>query len=297
MRFSLLTSWTFDPAVILAALAQLGAYLAVMLPALRRADPDRPASPWRVVAYVSGIALLTVTLLSPLDELGRRYLMLGRTAQVMLIVTVVAPLLLIGLPEWLVHRLIPVREWREASESIMFSVVAVLGFNALVLFWHIPKYYDLAARDTVWHDVSSLSFLVAGILTWWPVLTPTNHRIRLSAPFQMFYLALESLPLGIFGVTLIFAPSAIYSVYTAAPRLTVLSARVDQQVAGGILAVPRNLLDIVLLSLVFFAWINGIERAQRAREGAEFAGAGAAGTEVTPASPEVAAEVTRPDGA
>ncbi len=82
----------------------------------------------------------------------------------------------------------------------------------------------------------------------------------------MLYLGLESLPLDIFGVIMIFAGNVFYATYVAAPRVFGISALVDQQIAGGLLAVPGNLLDIVLFSVIFFTWIGRQEEEQRARE-------------------------------
>ncbi|HET9112096.1 MAG TPA: hypothetical protein VFN78_14800, partial [Ktedonobacterales bacterium] len=57
-----------------------------------------------------------------------------------------------------------------------------------------------------------------------------------------------------------------YHTYSVAPRLFGFPAVADQQLAGGILAVPGNIVDLVLMSLVFFGWVNQMERTQRARE-------------------------------
>jgi putative membrane protein len=212
---------------------------------------------------------LALTLLSPLDTLGREYLLTARVAQILIIVTFVAPLLMIGLPDELAQRLLPVRSWREAAGTPLFVVIMVLAFNTIVLFWQIPRYFDLAAQDTLWHNIANISYLLAGVLTWWPLLTPADRRARMSSPLQMAYLALESLPIDVFGIAIIFAPGVLYSVYAHAPRITGLSAIVDQQVAGALLALPGNILDILFMSIIFFVWINRIEEAQRQRERAE----------------------------
>ena len=223
----------------------------------------------RIAAYLSGVALLALTLLSPLDTLGREYLLTARVTQLMIIVTFVAPLLMIGLPDELATRLLPVRKWREAAGTPLFVVIAVVAFNSIVLFWQIPRFYDLAAQDTLWHNVANLSYLLAGLLTWWPLLTPADRRGRMSSPLQMVYLALESLPIDVFGIAIIFAPGALYATYIHAPRVTELSALVDQQVAGALLALPGNILDVFFMSVIFFIWIERIEQTQRRRERAE----------------------------
>ena len=132
--------------------------------------------------------------------------------------------------------------------------------------------YERGLLDDRAHDLESLSLLVAGVLTWWPLLTPLERRGRMARPFQMLYLMLESLPLDIFGVAAIFALSPFYPTYIVAPRVIPgLSAAADQALAGALLAVPGNILDVILLSVVFFTWIGRMERAQRERERALYA--------------------------
>jgi len=266
---TVLTWWNANPVTLGLLVVLLGGYLLALGPLRERLLPGVVVPRGRIVAYLGGVALLGLTLLSPLDTLGREYLLTARVAQLLLIVTFVAPLLMIGLPDELAQRLLPVRSWREAAGTPLFVVIMVLAFNIIVLFWQIPRYFDLAAQDTLWHNVANITYLLAGVLTWWPLLTPADRRGRMSSPLQMAYLALESLPIDVFGIAIIFAPGVLYSVYANAPRITGLSAIVDQQVAGALLALPGNLLDILFMSIIFFVWINRIEETQRQRERAE----------------------------
>jgi putative membrane protein len=137
------------------------------------------------------------------------------------------------------------------------------------LLWHIPPLLDASLRSPIIHDLSNLSFLAAGLLTWWPLLTPLDRDTRLATPFQIFYIAAESLPLDIFGIFLMFTPTLIYSAYATAPRLFGLSPLVDQQIAGGLLVIPGNLIDLIFMSVAFFGWINRVEQLQREREQTE----------------------------
>lgn len=265
----MLTWWNADLVTLGLLVVLLGGYLLALGPLRERLLPGVVVPRGRIIAYLSGVALLALTLLSPLDTLGREYLLTARVTQILIIVTFVAPLLMIGLPDELAQRLLPVRSWREAAGTPLFVIIMVLAFNIIVLFWQIPRYFDLAAQNTLWHNVANISYLVAGVLTWWPLLTPADRRARMSSPLQMAYLALESLPIDVFGIAIIFAPGVLYSVYAHAPRITGLSAMVDQQVAGALLALPGNLLDVLFMSIIFFVWIDRIEQAQRQRERAE----------------------------
>ncbi len=265
----MLTWWNADPVTLALLVVLLGGYLLAIGPLRDRLLPGVIVPRGRIAAYLGGVALLALTLLSPLDTLGREYLLIARVTQLMIIVTFVAPLLMIGLPDELATRLLPVRKWREAAGTPLFVVIAVVAFNSIVLFWQLPRFYNLAAQDTLWHNVANLSYLLAGLLTWWPLLTPADRRGRMSSPLQMVYLALESLPIDVFGIAIIFAPGALYATYIHAPRVTELSALVDQQAAGALLALPGNILDVFFMSVIFFIWIERIEQTQRRRERAE----------------------------
>ncbi|HEX6121840.1 MAG TPA: cytochrome c oxidase assembly protein [Ktedonobacterales bacterium] len=263
------TDWTFDPAIVLFLVLLLGGYLALIGPLRTRFALGEAPPRARVGSFLGGWAVLALSVVSPLDTLGRHYLFSAHTAQLLLITTVAAPLVLVGVPEWVVWRLLPARALRDATRSLVFSVGVVLVFNAVVLIWHVRPLYEAALRQTGTHDLQLLCFLLAGLLTWWPLVTPLDRQTRMATPFQMLYLAAESLPLDIFGVAAIFAPGVFYATYAQAPRVWGLSPMLDQQIGGALLAVPGNILDIILMSVIFFAWIARVERRQRERELAE----------------------------
>lgn len=259
-------TWNLDPAALIALTLLLGGYALAVGPLRTRIPDSQPVPPKRIALFVAGWVSLALTIISPLDTLGRYYLFSAHTAQLFIIITLSTPLLMAGLPDWLSRLFLPTQRMREASGDLLFSVIAVLLFNGLVLIWHAGPLYEAALHNNFWHDAQLLTFVVAGTLTWWPLLTPANHHIRLASPLQILYLAGESIPLDVFGVYTIFTQSIFYHTYAVAPRLWGISAITDQQIAGGILAVPGNVVDVILMSVVFFAWIERMERAQRDRE-------------------------------
>jgi putative membrane protein len=265
------TAWNLDPAVLLALAVLLGAYLFVTGPFRRTRYPGEEVPRRRVACFVAGWLILALALISPLDTLGRVYLFSAHSAQLFIIITIVAPLLLYGLPDWLVWLMLPRRALRDATRGLLFPIAATLAFNGIILVWHAGPFYEAALHSKTLHNIQMLSFLVAGMLTWWPLLTPLDGHTRLASPFQLLYLAMESLPLDVFGAFTLFAQQVFYPTYAAAPRLLGLSPIADQAAGGAIIAVPGNLLDIVLMSLVFFGWINRVEQAQRERERVQYA--------------------------
>jgi putative membrane protein len=296
-------SWNLDPLILITGAGLLGGYYFAVTRLCPRCA-DEPVPLRRVASFVIGVVSLLLVLCSPLDTIGRYYLLSAHTLQLLLLTTVTAPLLLMGMPEWLVTFLLPVRALRDATRGLLFPVLAALAFNVIIMAWHDGPLYEAAQQTSLIHDLQMFCFLIAGILTWWPLLTPMDRHTRMSTPFQMLYLGIESLPLDIFGVFMIFAGHVFYSTYAAAPRYFGISPLVDQQIAGGLLAVPGNLLDVVLFSVIFFTWVQRQEIEQRARERElyvdEDATTSGAAPDLTPgvaASPTLLAGASRAAGA
>jgi cytochrome c oxidase assembly factor CtaG len=262
------SDWNLDPFLLAVTLALLVGYLAAIGPLRERLRLGEPAPRRRVMFFIAGWLALAISFFSPLDAIGRRYLFLASTLQLVLITSVAAPLLLAGLPEWLVKRLLPLRALRDMMGGIMFALFAIILFNGALLIWHIPPLFEAALRDDTLHNLRLLTFLVVGVINWWPLLTPLDRRTRLASPFQILYIAAESVPLDLFGLACIFVASPFFPTYANAPRLFGISALTDQALAGGLLVIPNNVFDFILMSVVFFGWIERSDRAQRAREAA-----------------------------
>jgi cytochrome c oxidase assembly factor CtaG len=66
----------------------------------------------------------------------------------------------------------------------------------------------------------------------------------------------------VLGAILIFATDVLYPTYAAAPRIFGISALDDQLFSGLIMAVPGGMIYLVALSIIFFQWIGGEDRAE-----------------------------------
>jgi putative membrane protein len=261
--------WSWDPAILL-GIAALGAgYYAAVGPLRVRYQLGEPATRRQVISFAAGVALLALTLFPPLDALGRTTLFSAHMVQLMLLCTAVAPLLLLGLPEWLVRAgLRRVGSYSRLGEgtTLLLWVVAALLFNAVFLLWHIAPLYETGLRSEAIHDLESLTVLLVGAVRWWPLLTPPEHQTRLASPGQIVYTLLESLPIDIFAIALIFAHGPLYATYVHAPRLWGIPAMLDQQLAACVALIPGTFLDIILMSAIFFAWFRRMERDQEAED-------------------------------
>lgn len=263
---SLTLSWNLDPALWLGLIVLGAAYYWAVGPWRVRQSHGAPATTRQIAYFASGLVLLALTLVTPLDSLGRTGLFSAHMLQLMLINTLIAPLLLLGLPEWLVLRLFrPLSRLGEGGTLVLWAAAALI-FNGTFLLWHVGSFYEPGLHNEAVHDLESLTIIVTGAIRWWPLLTPERRETRMANPIQIIYILLESLPLDIFAIALLFARAPLYATYAAAPHPWGISAMLDQQIAGCIALIPGTFLDIVLMSMIFFAWIHKMERDQLAED-------------------------------
>lgn len=251
----LAVAWSPDPSVFGGCVALLAAYLAW----LRRRLTSR------ALAFVAGVAVLLFALVSPLDRLGELYLFSIHMVQHLLLILVVPPLLLWGLPPDATRRLLRV--------PVVHRLEAVLGRPLLALpiaivtlwAWHLPALYDLALRNEGVHALEHLLFVATATVYWWPVLTPVRER-RLSPPAAMVYLFVGMASDAGLGTVLTFAPTPLYPFYAHPPdpygALSLIrdgwgiSQLADQQMGGLAMWIPGGIFYIVAILAEFGLWFG-----------------------------------------
>jgi cytochrome c oxidase assembly factor CtaG len=154
------------------------------------------------------------------------------------------------------------------TRGFWFAFAAIVAFNGVILTWQLGPLFEASLQNDTLHNLRLLTLVIVGIINWWPLLTPLERQTRFASPFQIFYIAAESVPLDLFGLACIFVSTVFYATYANAPRIFGISALTDQALAGGLLAIPNNIFDLILMSVVFFGWIERSDRAQREREAA-----------------------------
>jgi putative membrane protein len=273
-------SWTFEPGPIVAlsvlivaytlaavrfrsALVRIGGPPPRWLPS-GALTPERPGylGPWQVVAFFGGVLVAAGALLSPLHELGERYLLSAHMIQHLLLTAVVAPLLLLGTPGWMLRPLWRYAGVRRVAGQILTPVPAFCLYNLVFLAWHAPFIYDLSLRVTLLHVVEHALFLGFALIAWWPVFGPLPEQPRLPHGAQVLYLFFQSLPPTVLGAIIALAEVPLYPTYWAAARiegflgLAAMTPLEDQQLGGIIMWIPGALAYFAVLTVVFFLWLE-----------------------------------------
>ena len=248
------TAWHGHPSVVIGLLVVTGAYLVWVGPLRRRLGVVEAVGAGRVTMFLSGILVLFVALVSPLHELGDDYLFSAHMVQHLLLTLVVPPLLLLGTPGWLLRPLLLSPKVYRAARLVTLPVIAFILFNTVFVIWHVPALYDLALRERGIHILEHLMFIGAGVIVWWPILSPLPELPRASYMMQMLYLFVQPTVPSVLGAMITFSGKVLYEWYAEAPRLWDISPHTDQEIGGVIMWVPGGLAFLIVLIVVFLVW-------------------------------------------
>jgi cytochrome c oxidase assembly factor CtaG len=236
----LVSAWNWEPSVLLGCAVLLAAYLVAVSFRFSKAG----------LSFVAGVGVLLLALVSPIDTLGDAYLFSAHMLQHLLLVLIVPPLLLLGIPAELARQFMrwPLARRAEVETLYITSLrrhpllAWSLGVGMMWL-WHVPALYNAALDHAGIHVFEHLCFLVTAAIFWWPIAAPSAEA-RLAPLAAMLYLFAAAGASTVLGIILTFVSPGLYPLYLQpTDRLGILpllrdvwgfSPAVDQE-AGGIL--------------------------------------------------------------
>lgn len=233
--------WFGDPITAILLLALAAWYLDGFV-RIRGQRDGWPASSLRTASFFGGLAVATLTLLSPLDALGYR-LFSAHMAQHLLLIVVVAPLLAwseahrilaIALPGAVQRRLVvwlarpSIAKWYSGPQA---AWAAAGAFSVTVWFWHVPAAHDAALASLSVHAIEHLTVLITATMFWRVILTSGKRRV--SPGLAAAIVSLVSLQGSLLSAILMFSPVSLCRSYAGNPLD-------DQVLAGLLMCIPAS---------------------------------------------------------
>lgn len=246
-------SWPVDPASVLA----LGAAGAAWVTAARR-GPRPPGSIW----WWSGLAVLAVALLSPLDLLAEHLLSAHMVQH--LLIGLVAPLLIVrARPGRVLGRHVHPDVRRDAGRRVhrvlrsgaVVALLVVALHVAVWWTWHLPVLYDAAVADDRIHVLEHATLFASGLVLWsvaWPA-----GPIRQAGGVAVLVVFLAAFGTGPLAAILTLASQPHYATDGSTAAAWGMTRLEDQQLAGAIMWVPGGFLYLVAGVALFAAWLVG----------------------------------------
>ncbi|GAC1424063.1 MAG: cytochrome c oxidase assembly protein [Ktedonobacteraceae bacterium] len=261
-----LTAWNWQPSIILGTIAIIGLYLYAVGPLRVKYHLADAVKTSQVVSFLLGVNVIFWTLFTPLDRLADDYLFSAHMVLHLLLSFAGAPLMVLGIPGWLVAPLLRNRTVLKIGQFFTMPILTGVLFNANLWFWHAPPIYNAMIVNLPLHITSHLLFITTGVLFWWPILSPMEEGLPpLSIGRKMAYLFFSDMPMVLLGAGLTFVPP-LYVRYIHVPRLWGLSPETDQQLAGLLMWIPGSIFFIVIVSILFLQWMQDQDAKQRTDE-------------------------------
>src|SRR5947208_10997216 len=262
------TQWSFDP-IAFSLMVLTGLLYWWGLQRIRGQKPVFATS--RVAAFYGGLAVCVLALLSPIDTYGD-VSFADHMVQHLLLILVAAPLFALGTPITLLLRaarpetrkriVLPILQSRPVS-ILTRPVVAWLLFAVVQYATHFTGFYNAAENHVGIHALEHGSYLLSGVLFWWPVvgLDPAPHR--LSYPARILYVVL-AMPFSAFlGVAIISASAPLYAHYAHLPPPWASGVMNDQNDAGALMWEVGGIASLIAVLFVAAAWFRHDEARQR----------------------------------
>ncbi len=238
----------------------------------------------RALAFYAGLLTIVAAIATPIETLSKQ-LLWTHMIQHVLLLSVAAPLIVLGAPWMSLWRPLPLGMRRALARALVLSprsapvrwvcrtlsrpLAALVVYSVNLLAWHLPVLYDLALRNTNVHALEHLTFVGFGILLWAQVIASPPFRPSLTYPRRILYLVAAMIPNVALSMLLAFSRSALYPFYgDLAHRPGGISAITDQQIAAGIMWSFGDLPFAIAIVVLAVNWLSGIDRDAAALAGA-----------------------------
>jgi putative membrane protein len=254
----MLPAWHVHPDVWLLFGSIIAAYL-IAGRRHERATGEAP-EPRKRRLFLLGMGVLWLGADWPIHDLAERYLYSMHMTQHLLFTLVAAPILIAGMPVWLLRELLGPAPIRRIFRFMTRPLVALIFFNAVLLFTHWPDVVAASVGSELVHLGLHVLIVTSALVMWWPVMSPLPEMPSLPPPGQMLYLFLQSLAPTIPASFLTFGHRPLYPVYATFPRIWGIDALTDQLIAGLIMKLLGGLLLWGVIAVIFFRWYNQEQR-------------------------------------
>jgi putative membrane protein len=254
--------WHAHPTVWLVMAVLVGAYALV----ITRVGPRRVAAGEVLVTrrqlafFAAAVAVLWVNSDWPIHDLSERYLFSVHMVQHLAFTLIAPPLLLLGLPAWLVRWALQGRALGGLVRRVARPIPATVIYNTVFALTHAPGVVDAGLHSEVIHFCLHAAIFTTALNMWFPVLNRLPEYPRLRNPARMVYLFIQSILPTVPAAFLTLGDGLVYRFYATVPRPFPISALDDQQLAGAIMKVYGGLILWGCIVVMFFRWYAESQR-------------------------------------
>jgi putative membrane protein len=240
--------WQAEPKVLLSIASIALTYVGASIGWKRRPNQRQQMAFWL------GILILFLALTGPLGSYAHGFSFSAYIFQQMLLIFVVPPLFLLGLPDWMARPVMSNRFVEPWMRRLTRPLVAFLTFSLFFALLHLPALCDRVCHAQSFYGGIRVALVTVGLLLWWPMLSPLPEYPRLTYPMQILYLFLLMIPMTAVAAPITMAETVLYMYYAMGVHPFGLTPLADQVLGGLIMWIGQGVYIMFVFSGIFFRW-------------------------------------------
>jgi len=267
----------WSPFFIIFTLLLLGFYFFVTINKRIHFEGKEALTKKEASAFISAIVLLYIVKGSPVDLLGH-ILFSVHMVQMALLLMLIPPLLIAGIPTWVWRKILEPSVLRKSFRIFTKPLLALIVFSGLFSIYHIPLVLDTIKQNEWYHSLFTLVLFMSAILLWWPIMNKLAGEHKVHGLSKVGYIIGSAVLITPACALIIFADQPMYETYTSGaawlktmelcvpssvlatltlsgPEMfTSMPTIEDQQLGGVIMKIIQEVIYGVILAMVFFEW-------------------------------------------
>ncbi|UII57278.1 cytochrome c oxidase assembly factor CtaG [Cytobacillus spongiae] len=269
----------WSPIYFVSLIAVIVGYFLITVTFRKRFEGSEPLTRKQGILFTSTILLLYAIKGSPLDLMGH-LMFYAHMIQMALLYLVIPPLLIRSIPNW-IWRTILSKKWiGKLFRFFTKPLIALILFNGLFSFYHIPLIFDAIKTDMFLHGFYTTFLFAFAIFMWWPLMNLLEEENKLSGLKKVGYIFADGILLTPACALIIFADTPMYATYsdpsawlvalelcvspTTLSSLNIsgpemfnsMSLLHDQQTGGVLMKIIQEIVYGVILAQIFFEWFR-----------------------------------------
>lgn len=227
--------------------------------------------------FLIGIVLLYIVKGSPVDLMA--HIMFSfHMVQMALLLLLVPPLLMKGIPWWVWKVVIKLPVVRKIFPILTKPLLALIVFSGLFSIYHIPLLFDTIKLDEGLHGTYTFILFISAVFMWWSIIDIDEVTQRLHGLKKIGFIIGSAVLITPACALIIFTGTPLYDTYTnpdvwlkamelcvpastlaglslSGPELFSNMSPIDDQQLGGILMkIVQEIIYAAFLMSIFFKW-------------------------------------------
>lgn len=238
---------------------------------------SEPLKRKEAIYFISGLVLLYIVKGSPLDLMAH-IMFTFHMVQMALLLLLVPPLLMKGIPWWVWKVVIDLPVLRKVIPFFTKPLLSLVLFTMTFSLYHIPLVFDAIKMNEALHGAYTLMLFLTAVFMWWSIIDVVESEKRLHGLKKIGFIVASAILITPACALIIFSNNPMYETYTdsdvwlknmelcvptdtlaglnlSGPELfSNLDPLEDQQLGGIVMKIIQEIIYAAFLFSIFFAW-------------------------------------------